>query len=90
MAAAFLLYLAMRVNALGGLAPGQQSFFHLTPAEFVLSVVVTAAQYLGALLWPANLSYFHAFHPTESIGQAVLVSALALLLPQPSSSSASV
>jgi tetratricopeptide (TPR) repeat protein len=78
MAGTFVLYLALRLNALGGLAPGQQSFFHLTPVEFALSVVVTAAQYLGALLWPANLNYFHIFHPAASLCAVVVLSALAL------------
>jgi protein O-mannosyl-transferase len=78
MLAAFGIYLAMRVNALGSLAPGQQTFFRFGPAEFVMSGVVTAGQYLVALLWPANLNYFHVFHPTGSVTPAFLLSALAL------------
>lgn len=78
MTATFGVYLAMRVNALGSLAPAQQTFFHPTPVSFVLSAVVTAAQYLGGLLWPANLNYFHIFHPTESVTLALVVSALAI------------
>jgi len=78
MAATFAFYLAMRWNSLGGLAPGQQSFYHLRPVEFALSAAVTAAKYLGALLWPADLNYFHIFHPTQSVDASFLVSALAL------------
>jgi len=78
MAATFAVYLAMRRAALGTLAPGQEAFFHLTPPEFALSAIVVAGQYLAALLWPVNLSYFHIFHPTEGITAAVLISALAL------------
>jgi len=46
---------------------------------FALSVVVLAAQYLGALLFPADLNYFHIFHPTSGItpGLAIALSALA-------------
>jgi hypothetical protein len=72
------VYLAMRIHALGSLAPAQQTFFHLGPAEFLFSAVVTAAQYLGALVWPAHLNYFHIFHPTESVMAWFLVSALVL------------
>jgi len=78
MAATFGIYLAMRRAALGSLAPGQGVFFHLTPREFALSAVVLAAQYLGALLFPANLSYFHIFHPTAGLTPALLISAVAL------------
>jgi hypothetical protein len=35
----------MRIHALGGIAPGQQTFFHLGAAEFVMSAAVLAARY---------------------------------------------
>lgn len=72
------IYLAARIVALGGLAPGQQTFFHLGPAEFALSAVTLAAQYLGALLLPVNLNYFHIFHPTTGPTAGLLVSTVAL------------
>jgi len=78
MAATFLVYLSMRRAALGSLAPGQQAFFHLTLAQFVLSAVVIAGQYLGALLFPVNLSYFHTFHPTASLTPGLFIAAAAL------------
>ena len=78
MAATLVVYLAMRRAALGSLAPGQQAFFHLGPVEFALSAVVTAGQYLGALLFPANLNYFHIFHPTTGVTPALGISAVAL------------
>ena len=78
MAGTFVLYLAMRGAALGGLAPGQEAFFHLTPAEFALSAVVVAAQYLGALLLPLDLNYFHIFHPAAGFTPAFLMAAAAL------------
>jgi len=56
-------YLAMRVHALGGIAPGQKTFFHLGAAEFVMSAAVLAARYLAALVLPTSLNFFHVFHP---------------------------
>ncbi|HTX35790.1 MAG TPA: tetratricopeptide repeat protein [Bryobacteraceae bacterium] len=78
MAGTFGIYLLMRRTALGSLAPGQEAFFHLTPLEFALSAVVLAGQYLAALLFPANLSYFHVFHPTAGLTPALLLAAVAL------------
>ncbi len=78
MAATFGIYLFMRRAALGSLAPGQEAFFHLTPLEFVFSAVVLAGQYLAALLFPANLSYFHIFHPTAGVTPALLLAAVIL------------
>jgi tetratricopeptide (TPR) repeat protein len=78
MAATFCVYLAMRAAALGSLAPGQEAFFHLSPAQFALSAVAVAGQYLGALLWPVNLSYFHTFHPTAGVTLEWLAAAVAL------------
>lgn len=76
--ATFAGYLALRWTALGGLAPGQQTFFHLTPAEFVGSAIVIAAQYAWKLVCPTGLNYFHVFHPTAAITPALLLSIVAL------------
>ncbi len=78
LAATLCIYLVLRVAALGSLVPGQDQFFHLNPLEFLLSAAVLAAQYLGALLLPVNLNYFHIFHPTGSFTPAVLIAVLAL------------
>jgi protein O-mannosyl-transferase len=78
MAATFGVYLAMRRAALGSLAPGQEAFFHLTPLQFALSAVALAGQYLAALLFPVNLSYFHIFQPTSGVTPPLLLAALAL------------
>ncbi len=75
MLAVFGLYLAMRIRALGSLAPRQHAFFHLGPADFALSVVVATAEYLRTLLLPLGLNYFHVFHPTESVTPRFLISA---------------
>jgi len=78
MAATFGIYLAMRRAALGSLAPGQEAFFHLSPLQFGLSAVVLAGQYLAALLFPVNLSYFHIFQPASGVTPALLLAVLAL------------
>jgi hypothetical protein len=74
----FALYLAARCSALGGLAPGQQTFHHLTPVEFCLSAVMTAAQYVGKLILPLDLNYFHIFQATRSVTPGFLISLAAL------------
>ena len=78
MAVTLGIYLVMRRAALGGLAPGQQMYFHLSPMAFALSVVVTAAQYLGRLFFPADLNYFHLFHPTQSVTPGLIISVATL------------
>ena len=78
MAAALAAYLATRIHALGGLAPAQQAFFHLTAAHFAMSVVVLAARYLLALLLPVDLNFFHVFHATTGASLELLASAAAL------------
>jgi tetratricopeptide (TPR) repeat protein len=50
----------------------------LSPVEFGLSALVIAAQYLGALFFPVNLSYFHTFYPTSGITPGLLISVAAL------------
>ena len=76
MAATLGIYVAARYFALGGLAPGQQTFHHLTAAEFLLSMAVTAVHYLGKLVLPLNLNYFHIFRPTTGVTAEVLISAI--------------
>lgn len=71
-------YLAIRWAALGGLAPGQQTFHHLSPPEFVLSGIVAAGQYGGALILPINLNYFHVFHATSTVTLPFLLALVAI------------
>ncbi len=78
MVAVFGVYLAMRVTALGGLAPRQQAYFHLAPPDFAVNVVIMAARYLGALLLPLDLNYFHVFHPAHGVTVAFLLALFAL------------
>ena len=74
MSAVLLAYFAMRLHALGGFAPAQQAFFHLTAAQLVMSAVVLLARYFAALVWPFGLNFFHVFHPTTGLSWQLLVS----------------
>ena len=65
MAAAFAIYLVLRVHALGALAPAQQAFLQLSPAAFAMSAAVITASYLASLVWPVGLNFFHIFHATS-------------------------
>jgi hypothetical protein len=79
LAATLAVYLAARWAALGGLAPAQQTFYHLGATEFLLSAVVIAAEYLGKLVLPLGLNYFHIFEPTRGVTLQLAVSVLALV-----------
>lgn len=74
LACIFAAYLALRIDVLGGVAPAQQAFFHLTPVEFVSSAAVLLGQYLWALAWPFNLNFFHVFHPTSGMTPTLIAS----------------
>ena len=78
MVGVFTLYLAMRIHALGGLAPAQQTFFHLTGLEFAMSAAVLLARYFAALVWPLDLNFFHVFHPTTGASWQLIVSLVSL------------
>ena len=78
MAATLGVYLAMRAAALGSLAPAQATFYHLSPPEFLLSAVVTAAAYFEKLVLPIGLNYFHVFQPTRAINGTFLMALAAL------------
>ena len=78
MAGALAVYLAMRVHALGGLAPAQQTFFHLGAAAFLMSAAVLGARYCAALVWPADLNFYHVFHPTAGPSWELALALVAL------------
>ena len=78
MAATFGVYLAMRAIALGGLAPAQQAFIHLTAGDFALNVVVMAGRYIGMLLLPIGLNYFHVFHAIHGVILGLVASVVAI------------
>ena len=60
------VYFALRLNALGGLAP-EKRHVHLGGLQLAINVFPLFAEYLGKLLLPANLNAFHVFHPIVSI-----------------------
>lgn len=78
MVSTFGAYLVIRCLALGGLAPGQETFYHLSPAEFLLSATVTATRYASEMILPLHLNYFHVFHPTRSLTVAFAISLFVL------------
>jgi hypothetical protein len=74
----FALYLALRIHALGGLAPAQGTFNHVSGAEFAMSAVVLLAQYCAALVWPFDLNFFHVFHAVTGPSWQLIASLAAL------------
>ena len=74
----FGVYLAMRAAALGGLAPAQHAFLHLSAGDFALNATVMAGQYVRMLLLPAGLNYFHVFHPIHGVTLAFVASVAAI------------
>jgi tetratricopeptide (TPR) repeat protein len=74
----FGIYLVLRVQALGGLAPAQGRNLQLTAAEFVSNAIALMGRYLGALVWPTNLSCYHPFERVSTLSLPVVLS-LALL-----------
>ena len=78
-AIAFLVYFALRMNALGALAPVRRHA-ELGPFELLLNVFPLFGTYLLKLLVPTGLTVFHAFDPVTSAGDArVLAGAAAVL-----------
>jgi hypothetical protein len=74
----FALYLALRIHALGGLAPAQGTFNHLGGGEFAMSAIVILAQYCVALVWPFGLNFFHVFHAVTGLSWQLAASLAAL------------
>jgi tetratricopeptide (TPR) repeat protein len=64
--AAALIYLILRISALGAMAP-LQKHADLSMAQAAINVFPLFASYLGALLIPVNLNAWHVFHPLSSL-----------------------
>ncbi len=45
----------------------RESLWNLTPVQLVLSAFDLFRQYLGALLWPVELNFWHTFRPVENL-----------------------
>jgi tetratricopeptide (TPR) repeat protein len=67
-AGGLVLYVAMRLHALGKFAPATGSHFQLTPWETLLSAFTLVAQYVGKLLLPVGFNFFYLFHPIRQLG----------------------
>lgn len=65
-AAAIAVYLAMRLNALGGMAPVKWKT-DVTPYQDVINSVPLFTEYLKKLLFPFNLNLFQQYSPVISI-----------------------
>jgi tetratricopeptide (TPR) repeat protein len=63
---AAIVYLILRVNALGGLAPVRRHG-ELSVYEYLINVFPLFRQYLGKLLLPTHLNAYHVFLPISSI-----------------------
>lgn len=61
-----LVYLALRVHALGGLAP-QRSHPDLSASQYIINVFPLFGQYIEKIFFPFNLNAFHVFHPIGSL-----------------------
>ena len=76
---AFGVYLALRVNALGGIAPAQGVHYKLSGVALLLNAGSVLLQYFGELFAPIHLNYFHYFEPTTSTLPLVAVVFLLVL-----------
>jgi tetratricopeptide (TPR) repeat protein len=70
----FAGYALLRIHALGGLAPSQGGYRDLHGTTMILSVIATLGQYLGMLIAPVHLNFFHIFEASTSITPVVAVS----------------
>ena len=78
-AVALLAYFALRVNALGALAPVRRHA-ELGPPEVLLNVFPLLGKYLLKLVVPAGLTVFHAFDPVTSAGDVRVLAGGAAVL----------
>ena len=61
-----LIYFALRFSALGGLAP-MRKIGGLSDYEYLINILPLLRQYLGMLLLPLSLNFWHAFNPITSL-----------------------
>ena len=78
LAAALVVYLALRLHALGSLAPTAGAN-PMDAGAWAGSVVVLASRYLGSLLLPVRLSFWHVFVPPPSLLARDVLLAAAIL-----------
>jgi tetratricopeptide (TPR) repeat protein len=73
-----VFYLAVRAALFGSLVPVLQRATLSWPETF-LSAFALVARYAKLLLWPANLSAFHVFYPSHSLGEAEVLAGIAIV-----------
>ena len=71
----FLLYAGLRAWALGSLAPPVSSVT-LSPSAYALNVLILFSRYMGKLVFPVNLNFWHVFKPIASLSTADSIFAL--------------
>jgi protein O-mannosyl-transferase len=76
-AGAAILYLALRVHALGGLAPTAGGV-QLGPGQQALTLLALFAGYVEKLVLPVNLNFWSVFVPPASLASAAALRALAV------------
>jgi protein O-mannosyl-transferase len=72
-------YLVLRTLLLGKLAPVSQHP-QVTWREGIYSAFSLIAAYARFLFWPAHLSAFHTFHPSESLREPAVLAGIAIVL----------
>jgi protein O-mannosyl-transferase len=70
--AVFVVYLAMRRHALGGLVPINHP--KLIGVQWIFGPVTLAAEYAGKLILPIDLCSYHSFTAPDSMSALVLIS----------------
>jgi hypothetical protein len=73
------IYFALRLYALGGLAPQKPKHDYLTTFQYLLNVFPLTIEYFKTLLFPVNLTVFHVFHPVFSIMEGKALASIFLI-----------
>jgi Flp pilus assembly protein TadD len=71
-------YMVFRVHFFKGMAP-HENFSFLTMWPICLSAAALVGQYIGKLLWPAQLCAFYVFQPSQSLADFGTVAGLLVL-----------
>lgn len=69
-------YLVLRRHALGGFAPRAEQHLELSTYEMALNVCPLFARYVGTLLLPIRLNFYHVLHPVRSLLDPVAVGSI--------------
>jgi len=72
-----LAYLGLRIVLFGKVAPVLQHP-NLSWSQTIYSAFSLIAEYTRLLVWPAHLSAFHAFHPSNSLGEPRVLAGIAI------------